>query len=346
MRDLRIVESPEEVVPAAAKWSLLPPDPVAIWYLDLDDRASDTHCFKVLECDGPNITNYSACFVDEDLVYLHAHRSSEDLSFYREGGGDRLFAMWLYYPVEQSERIIEVWRLKRRPKSSHDISVPEAMWERVTSFNGLQPSRFWFSSHGDSVDCLAFDSEDKRHEKTEAPRVRDPSIWSSRRDSHLIISTSARLVGVTEVVPCRAWAPGSSGIVRLIFTYSDGHKESVGQVRLDHLLPPNEAEPTGDMWLGARALPSGGGIVESMRLIPGSSQTIHGGAPNQADLNWARTAWRGRVHWDFRYRQCFVRSNEQSNALGYISISTLLESWAGREREKEEAQGQLIVPGR
>ncbi|KAF9779368.1 hypothetical protein IL306_001913 [Fusarium sp. DS 682] len=358
MRDLRVVESPEEVVPTAAKWSLLPPNPEAIWCMNLDDRASGTHYFKVLECDSPEITGYSACLFDDDLIYLHAHRSDEDLSFYHEGGGERLYAVWLYFPVEKNERIVEVWRLKRRPRFCRDIpllrtnmgrvfflgphahmSLPEAIFERVTLFTGTQPSRFWFSCHGDGVDCLAFDSEDKRHDKNEAPRLQDPSAWSSMRNTQQVINTSASLGDVTEVVPCRAWAPGSSGIVGLIFTYSDGHKESVGQVRLDHLLPPNKVELGGEMWLGIRQCHSGGVIVHSMRLIPGTGQSIHGGNPSQAGLNWVRIAWRGRLYWDFCYRRCFIYFNEQSDLLGYIGISMLLENWVGKEWEKEEVQG-------
>ncbi|EWG36144.1 hypothetical protein FVEG_00287 [Fusarium verticillioides 7600] len=121
MRDLHVVKSEEDALPPLARWSLLPPNPEAVWYLHLDDRAGGRHYLKVLECESPEITGYSACLLDEDLLYLHSHREGEDFSFYSEGRGDRLHAVWLYFPVEKNERIVEVWRLRRRPAFWRDI---------------------------------------------------------------------------------------------------------------------------------------------------------------------------------------------------------------------------------
>ncbi|KAF4498916.1 hypothetical protein FAGAP_4929 [Fusarium agapanthi] len=362
MRDLHVVKSQEDVLAPLARWSLLPPNPEAIWYLNLDDRAGGRHYFKVLECEGPEITGYSACLLDEDLLYLHSHREDEDFSFYSEGRGDRLHAVWLYFPVEKHERVVEVWRLRRRPTFWRDILLlrtnksrvfflgananmaqPDAIFERVALL-AAQPSRLWFSSQGDGVDCLAFDCEDKRHDKNEAPpSFHDPSTWSSRMCVQQVFNKSVRLGGVTEVVPCRTWIPGSTGIVGLIFTYSDGSRESVGKVRLDHLLPRIEVDPAGEMWIGARLLHPSGAVVELMRVIPSTGQTFHGGNPSQEGLTWLRILWRGRLDWNFLYSKCFINVNDQANINQHMSIDMLLESWAGREWEKEEVSGQLVV---
>ncbi|RYC88448.1 hypothetical protein BFJ63_vAg8666 [Fusarium oxysporum f. sp. narcissi] len=364
MRDLHVVKSSEDVLAPLARWSLLPPNPEAIWYLNLDDRAGGRHYFKVLECESPEITGYSACLLDEDLLYLHSHRESEDFSFYREGRGDRLHAVWLYFPVEKHERIVEVWRLRRRPKFWRDILLlrtnkgrvfflgananmaqPDAIFERVALLT-TQPSRLWLSSQGDGVDCLAFDCEDKRHDKNEAPpSFHDPSTWSSRMSAQQVFNKSVRLGAVTEVVPCRSWIPGSTGIVGLIFAYSDGSRESVGQVRLDHLLSPTEVDPAGEMWLGRLFHPSGA-VVESMRVIPSTGQTFHGGNPSQEGLAWLRILWRGRLDWNFLYSKCFINVSDQANVHQHMGIDMLLESWAGREWEKEEVSGQLVVRAR
>ncbi|KAG5786142.1 hypothetical protein H9Q73_000272 [Fusarium xylarioides] len=362
MRDLHVVKSQEDVLPPLARWSLLPPNPEAIWYLHLDDRAGGRHYLKVLECEGPEITGYSACLLDEDLLYLHSHREGEDFSFYSEGRGDRLHAVWLYFPVEKHERIVEVWRLRRRPAFWRDILLlrtnksrvfflgananmapPDAIFERVALLTA-QPSRLWFSSQGDGVDCLAFDCEDKRHDKNEAPpSFQDPSTWSPRMSVQQVFNKSVRLGGVTGVVPCRTWIPGSTGIVGLIFTYSDGSRESVGQVRLDHLLAPIEVDPAGEMWIGARLLHPSGAVVESMRVIPSTGQTFHGGNPSQEGLTWMRILWRGRLDWNFLYSKCFINVSDQANVNQHMSIDMLLESWAGREWETEEVSGQQLV---
>lgn len=362
MRDLHVVKSEEDALPPLARWSLLPPNPEAVWYLHLDDRAGGRHYLKVLECESPEITGYSACLLDEDLLYLHSHREGEDFSFYSEGRGDRLHAVWLYFPVEKNERIVEVWRLRRRPAFWRDILLlrtnksrvfflgananmtqPDAIFERVALLTA-KPSRLWFSSQGDGVDCLAFDCEDKRHDKNEAPpSFHDPSTWSSRMSVQQIFNKSVKLGGVTGLVPCRTWIPGSTGIVGLIFTYSDGSRESVGQIRLDHLLPPIEVDPAGEMWIGARLLQPSGAVVESMRVIPSTGQTFHGGNPSQEGLTWLRILWRGRLDWNFLYSKCFINVSDQANVNQHMSIDMLLESWAGREWEKEEVSGQQLV---
>jgi hypothetical protein len=61
--------------------------------------------------------------IDGDLVDLHCHTEDEDLMFYREGGGDRLHAVWLYFPVEKGERIYEVWRRRKKPHFCRDIPI-------------------------------------------------------------------------------------------------------------------------------------------------------------------------------------------------------------------------------
>ncbi|QGI76720.1 unnamed protein product [Fusarium fujikuroi] len=346
MRDLHMVRLQENVLGPLARWSLLPPNPEAIWYLHLGDRSGGRHYFKVLECESPEITGYSACLLDEDLFYLHGHREGEDFSFYSEGRGERLHAVWLYFPVEKHERIVEVWRLRRRPTFWRDILLPNAIFERVALLTA-QPSRLWFSSQGDGVDCLAFDCEDKRHDKTEAPPFfHDPSTWSSRVSVQQVFNKSVRLGGVTGLVPCRTWIPGSTGIVGLIFTYSDGSRESVGQVRLDHLLPPIEVDPAGEMWIGARLLQPSGAVVESMRVIPSTGQTFHGGNPSQEGLTWLRILWRGRLDWNFLYSKCFINVSDQANVNQDMNIDMLLESWAGREWEKEQISEQLAVRAR
>lgn len=161
------------------------------------------------------------------------------------------------------------------------------------------------------MDYLAFDSEDKRQDKNDFRRTLEgPFALCSSGVGNQVFATTAQLEDIVEVVPCRSWAPGSTGIVGLVFTYSDGHREAVGQVRLDHLLSPIRVEPTGDMWLGVRYL-SYGTVVEAMRLIPSTGKTIYGGNSSEAGLHWYRIVWRGRLDWLFWYGRCFVSYHEQ-----------------------------------
>ncbi|QPC65942.1 hypothetical protein HYE67_008173 [Fusarium culmorum] len=339
-----------------SKYGMSKQDWPGVWWSRL--TLSKTHHLlraytDCLDCSKPGITGYSACMVDGDLVDLHCHIEGEDLEFYQDGGGDRLHAVWLYFPVEQGERIFEVWRRRKRPHfcrdipmlrtnkgrvfvlgthiSQHDIVVK---YDCITSFPTEKHARFWFCYREGCVDCLAFDTEDKRLENDPIVQLEGSSALCSSGLSNQRFATSATLKDVVEVVPCRSWAPGSTGIVGLLLTYSDGHRETVGQVRLDHLLEPMQVVPTGDMWLGIRLLPHGAGVVvEALRLIPSNGMTVHGGNTCEAGLRWGRVEWKGRLDWLFWYGRCCISWHAQAIPVGHIN--TVLEAQGGRGWETE-----------
>ncbi|KAF5022664.1 hypothetical protein F66182_5282 [Fusarium sp. NRRL 66182] len=364
VRALRAVEtSTGEAVGLMSRWSLLPPKQEAIWFLDLDDRARGRSLFKVFNCDSPGIFGYSACMLDGDLVDLHCHVLGEDFSFYHAGDGERRHAVWVFLPVEKGERIIEVWRRIRRPRFCRDIPVLRTNkgrvlclgihagalelpveYERVTLFPESGPHRFWYSLLPDGVDSFAFDGSDLRRRQVEASRVLgdDGPVHSGYRNQGF--ASTARLENVVEVIPCRSWTPGSTGIVGLILTYSDGHKDSVGQIRLDHLMPPVAVDPTGDMWLGSRAHPVSqwhGSIVEAMRIIPSDGGTIYGGNTSEQGLRWIRVQWRGRLDWLFWYRQSWVSSTEHPVCTNdaAVVLGALAKKLAKEEETRESVSG-------
>jgi hypothetical protein len=179
------------------------------------------------------------------------------------------------------------------------------------------------------VDYLAFDTQDRRHNKNKLHRpLEGPFALCSSGVANQSFATTAALDGVVEVVPCTSWAPGSTGIVGLIFTYSDGHREAVGQIRLDHLLAPMRVDQTGDMWLGFRQL-SYGIVIEALRLIHSNGKTIYGGNTSENGLRWYRVVWRGRLDWFFWYGRSFVSHHAQSVPNDHVS--RILEAQGGRE---------------
>ncbi|RGP64380.1 hypothetical protein FLONG3_9567 [Fusarium longipes] len=352
IRDLRLVESQYVDGIPPIRWSILPPEPKAASVVNLDDRAYSTPYFKLLDCGNPGITGYSTCMIDGDLVDLHCNYEGEDLSFYRKGGGDRLHAVWLYFPIQEGERIFEVWRQRKKPHFCRDIPILRTNkgrvfvlgtqtnkpgvsieYDRLTSFPNAKHARFWFSYREGCVDYLAFDTEDRRQDKNEQNRLlQGPFALCSSGVANQFFATTASLEDVVQVAPCKSWAPGSTGIVGLVFTYSDGHREAVGQIRLDHLLSPIKVVPTGDMWLGVREL-SYGCVIEKLRLIHSNGRTIYGGNTSEAGLRWCRVSWLGRLDWDFWHGRCFI--SHYAEPVSGEHVSKILEAQGGREWEVE-----------
>ncbi|KAF4963231.1 hypothetical protein FSARC_8729 [Fusarium sarcochroum] len=370
MRWLRLVESIDDSPDETLSWTMLPPKPEAIWFFDLDDREHSRSPFKVFYCDKPGITGYSACMIDGDLVDLHSHVRGEDFSCYRAVpvDGDRLHAVWLYLPVEENERIVEVWRRIRRPYFCRDIPLlrtnkgrvlalgahhgmyeKEITYERLTSFPKSGPQRFWYSCPQDGIDCFAFDTLDLRCSRQEPRVLNNPNTFVHSGIGDQNFFTTAKLENVVEVTPCKAWGPGTTGIVGLVFLYSDGHRDSVGQVRLDHLMSPIEIDSTHeqhDMWLATRDYHYNGSsgnyftVVEMMRVMPSFAENINGGNPAEEGLRWMRVRWRGRLDWLFWYRSCRVNFHEEATFEGDIGMA--LEATGGRVWEEPTIQE---VPG-
>ncbi|KAM0551751.1 hypothetical protein ACHAPJ_008319 [Fusarium lateritium] len=319
---------------------------------------------------GITITGYSACMIDGDLVDLHTHVHGEDFSCYRTVpvDGDRLHAVWLYLPVEENERIVEVWRRIRRPTFCRDVPLlrtnkgrvltlgthpnmyeQEITYERLTSFPKPGPQRFWYSYPQDGVDCFAFDTPDLRCSRQNIPsELNNPNIFVHSGLPGQGFFTTAKLENVVEVTPCKAWGPGTTGIVGLVFLYSDGHRDAVGQVRLDHLMSPIAVDQTNehhDMWLAARdhhCKDSWGSfitVVEMMRVMPSFAENINGGNPSEEGLQWMRVRWRGRLDWFFWYRSCRVSFHEEATCPGDIGIA--LDATGGRVWEESAAQPVL-----
>lgn len=206
--------------------------------------------------------------------------------------------------------------------------------DRLTSFPSSTNAKFWYSCLEGCVDHLAFVTADRRHDKNEpcALLVGPAAVLSSSGVGNQYFFTTAKLEDVVRVVPCQAWAPGSTGIVGLLFIYSDGHREAVGQIRLDYLLPSMSADPRGDMWLGVRPL-SYGFVVDAIRLIPSAGKTVYGGNSSEDGLTWHRVEWKGRLEWLVWYGSCFIAHHQQPVPPG--DLGSVLEAQGGREWEAE-----------
>lgn len=272
-----------------------------------------------------------------------SNKTSESLKF-GDGGEDLTFVEISPWYVSQSQIVLFLVLTAKQLRtnkgrvfilgthiSQHDIVVK---YDCITSFPTEKHARFWFCYREGCVDYLAFDTEDKRLENDPIVQLEGSSALCSSGLPNQRFATSATLKDVVEVVPCRSWAPGSTGIVGLLLTYPDGHRETVGQVRLDHLLEPMQVVPTGDMWLGIRLLPNGtGAVVEALRLIPSNGMTVHGGNTCEAGLRWRRVEWKGRLDWLFWYGRCLISWHAQAIPVGHIN--TVLEAQGGRGLETE-----------
>lgn len=135
------------------------------------------------------------------------------------------------------------------------------------------------------------------------PAASSPYPQSGSYEDYLY--TRARVDNVAHVSVCRA--DPSSVITGLVFGYTDGHRESVGQIRLDCLEDPFIIDMSQKMWLK---------ISRSAKRCP---QVVDAGfAPIKKPLRktggeYLDIMWHGVLEWWFSSNQCWLYHNGQAS---------------------------------
>ncbi|PNP79978.1 hypothetical protein FNYG_06675 [Fusarium nygamai] len=109
------------------------------------------------------------------------------------------------------------------------------------------------------------------------------------------VASSASLNDVRTTTPCRGWSePFLNEVVGLLFTYSDGCRRCVGQVRLDYLDPPLTVY-SDSFWLGCTNEDN-----EADEWIPWHNNVatfcLSEPEPNEA-TEYIKVPFRGRLEW-------------------------------------------------
>ncbi|UPK92393.1 hypothetical protein LCI18_003328 [Fusarium solani-melongenae] len=116
--------------------------------------------------------------------------------------------------------------------------------------------------------------------------------------------SSALTEDIIEILPSYHHREGQFQIVGLLFTYLDGTKACVGQVRLDHLGPTLLRDYSQRLYLGFTGLKEFP-FVKEVKLSPTP--------PDGSHLSWFEVSWGERLEWWFSYRQSRVwQSNRAS----------------------------------
>ncbi|KAM0415904.1 hypothetical protein ACHAPT_013115 [Fusarium lateritium] len=181
-------------------------------------------------------------------------------------------AAWLFLPVYGDEVITEIWEgmtteqyvwSVRMKTSKNRIFHIEGVSYQPTSFyngvpwtlvdqSGKEPSRVssqCWTLYG--ISHLAFESPRLR-DKGDAGSIRagEPDIPKQVEIiEEQVFITSATLENLAKITPCRH--ADKLGISRMLLTYTDGHREVLGEIRLNGLQDPVYLTPGRDtMWLG------------------------------------------------------------------------------------------------
>ncbi|KAK5625066.1 hypothetical protein RRF57_000782 [Xylaria bambusicola] len=280
-----------------------PSDPLRMTALRLDEK----------------VTGYSFCW-NKHVVALKAHFPGEDLSYYKYVTSNYPHALWLYIPFYPGERITEIWQ--RRRKHGREVAFiaitnigrihlmgayPKSCWHpcsyELLYKADLNDSPFFVDESPAGIHAVASRPIVGNIAKRYFPIVSTPYPKSMSYEDYLY--TTARVDNVARVRLCRTEC--SSIITGLVFDYTDGHQESVGQTRLDCLEDPIAVDVSQKMWLRMSRSAWGFPQVVDAGFLPISK------SQGESEGEYLYIMWHGVLEWWFSMNQCQLFHNGQAS---------------------------------
>lgn len=171
------------------------------------------------DCNEPTVVGYSVCWAGS-IITIRTHRNvGEQSTFYKDLDICHSRAVWVYMPVEDGERISEIWvrdgeqrvhmgimlrtdrgrhtmiALAMSPRLRMQNKNVEPEWRQMCRLPKT-PTRVYFNLSNRGIFRLAI----------ERPIVHRQGVASSPWYSHNIVDyfySDATLEGVVQVTPCR-----------------------------------------------------------------------------------------------------------------------------------------------
>ncbi|KAI1019844.1 hypothetical protein LB504_009378 [Fusarium proliferatum] len=267
---------------------------------------------------------------EHTILAIHSHDIDEKSpASYSRTGDD---AVWIYTPLDDNETITEIWwgfidangdAMGLRTSKGREVflgfvgAIPDLDWE-LASTPAMNNCRFYYDSMSSTcIGGLAFEDPSPVTQGVQPfdPTTIVPPMPDFRYCVELFFFSSANLKGLSEITVCKV--PDKRGISGLLLAYTNGHKEALGEVRLNSLEPPIGVGKQDRIWLRFEYDPTGI-IDEHPRLVEISFSRIEpiirdGTDPTIAGINCLEVLFTDELHWWWSPLQCQVFYNGQGS---------------------------------
>ncbi|KAF5562002.1 hypothetical protein FPHYL_5870 [Fusarium phyllophilum] len=255
-----------------------------------------------------------SAYCEHTTMAIHTHDIDEkSLAPYSPTGDD---AAWIYTPLDDNETITEIWwgsiggngdTIGLRTSKDREVfldfvgAIPDLDWE-LASTPSMNNYRFYYDSMSSmGIGGLAFKDPSPVTQGVQPfdPTTIVPPMPDFRYCVEPFFFPSANLQGLSEITVCQI--PNKRGISGLLLTYTNRHKEALGEVRLNCLEPPIDVSKQGRVWLCFEYDPTGI-IDEHPRLVETSFSRIEpiirdGTDPAIAGINCLEVLFTDELHW-------------------------------------------------
>ncbi|EWG39822.1 hypothetical protein FVEG_02515 [Fusarium verticillioides 7600] len=234
-------------------------------------------------------------------------------------------AAWIYTLLDDNETSIEIWwgsigdngdTMGLRTSKGREVflgfvgAIPDLDWELVST-PAMNNYRFCYDSMSYmGIGGLAFEDPSPIAQGVQPldPTTIVPPMPDFRYCVEPFFFSSANLQDLSKIKVCQI--PYERGISGLLLTYINGHKEALGEVRLNCLESPIGVGKQDRNWLRFEYDPTGI-IDEHPRLVEISFSRIKpiirdGTDPATAGLNCLEVLFTDELHWWWSPLQCQV----------------------------------------
>ncbi|KAH7200293.1 hypothetical protein DER44DRAFT_813674 [Fusarium oxysporum] len=260
---------------------------------------------------------------EHTTMAIHSHDIDEkSLALYSRTGGD---AAWIHTPFDDNEAITEIWcgsiggngdAMGLRTSKGREVflgfvgAIPDLDWE-LASTPAMDNYRIYYDSMSSmGIGGLAFEDPSPVAQGFQPfdPTTIVPPMPDFRYCVEPFFFSSANLHNLSKITVCQI--PDKRGISGLLLTYKNGHKEALGEVRLNCLEPPIDVGKQDRVWLRFEYDPTGI-IDEHPRFVEISFSPIKpimrdGTDPAVVGINCLEVLFTDELHWWWSSLQCQV----------------------------------------
>ncbi|RSL86665.1 hypothetical protein CEP52_015751 [Fusarium oligoseptatum] len=270
---------------------------------------------KLVDLDHADTEGLSACFIG-NVMSIHAHMKGKDKSsFCRDWLTFHHTALCLYMPIDEDERVSEIWTFQQ-PRISHwNTLVMRTDRNRIWTV-GPQPKRgqlinwelldlrqegskgIYVEESYYGIDHIVFESGKPLRAGRVPPMEKTLSICPERQGVGFFYS-SASLTGVASIAVCHGYDKYARQplILGVLLHYRDGRERSLGQVRHHALKSPVCVDHS--IGIGYRLSSYDPRKIAELDL-----------AVVQKD-GWVLIPWQGSLDWWFSMTECKLAYNKE-----------------------------------
>ncbi|KAL7948771.1 hypothetical protein V8C42DRAFT_312291 [Trichoderma barbatum] len=293
-------------------WSVPQPNELRFEYFITRSANQAPARMVSLACNHTSIVGYSILWAS-GIISIHAHEGHDDVICYQTAPR----GSWLHLPIDPNEVIIEIWQRRSRlfrnralgiKTSTGRVFIAGIYTQHLCCSKGWSlidrpcQKQIFFEASDTEITALAFESD------SPIPPMSPFSIYKPSGNSVYtniedFFYSDHDLAGLVAVTPCKHGKyPGYTG---MLLHFSNGHRESVGQVRLDCLCPPISLENSTSLFLAFNRRNSTHPYVAAIMATPSSP-----------DLNFETAielTFDGKLEWFWSCNQCHVVYKDQKS---------------------------------